>query len=210
MSAKTGLVVAMVGRLLLHASGARGGENVLEPPHSVDDQPARAPAVHLIAPGSDAPPSSVPGLSPALEPKPAAPVPASAPSMTEPRLIHKPRAGLIVAGMVIAIPAYLLQMLGSLAYSPTIQTYDEPCSYCAKAAALSLIPIVGPWLGSREAGTPDDKGALLFGGIEAAAVAMLIVGLVGHDVPEEAEGSKVSLAPFATAEARGLSLRMRW
>ena len=101
-------------------------------------------------------------------------------------------------------------MLGSLAYSPAIQTYDEPCSYCEKAAALTLIPIVGPWLGSREAGTPDDKSALIFGGIEAAAVAMLVVGLVGHDVPEEPEGSKVSLAPFVTPEAGGLSLRMRW
>lgn len=188
MSAKAGLVVAMVGALLVHASGARGGENILEPPHSVGGQPAPAPTVQPNPPASVAPPTSVPGLSPSLEPKPAA---APAPSLTEPKMIH-------------------LQMLSTLAYSPTIQTYDEPCGYCAKAAGLTLIPIVGPWLGSREAGTPDDKGALVFGGIEAAAVAMIIIGLVGHDVPEEPEGSKVSLAPFVTPEAGGLSLRMRW
>jgi hypothetical protein len=163
MSAKTGLIVALVGGLLLHASGARADENVLEPP-----------------------------------------------SPPEPRMVHKPWSGLVVAGVAIAAPAYLLQMLSTLGYSATIQTYDQPCSYCAKAQALTLIPIAGPWLAARAAGTPDDKGALLFGGIEAAAVAMIIVGLVGHDVPAEPEGSKVSLAPFATPQAGGLSLRMRW
>ena len=206
MSAKTGLVVAIVGGLLVYASGAHGGENILEPPHSIGDQPTPASAVQPIPPASDA----LPSLSPALGPKPAAPVPAPAPSLTEPKMIHKARAGFLVTGVVIAVPAYLLQMLSTLAYSPTIQTYDEPCSYCAKAQALTLIPIVGPWLGSREAGTPDDKGALIFGGIEAAAVAMIIVGLVGHDVPEEPEGSKVSVAPFVTPEAGGLSLLMLW
>ena len=35
-----------------------------------------------------------------------------------------------------------------------IQTYDAPCSYCAKAQGLTLIPILGPWLGARAAGRP--------------------------------------------------------
>jgi hypothetical protein len=101
-------------------------------------------------------------------------------------------------------------VLSTLAYSPTIQTYDQPCSYCAKAEALTLIPIVGPWLGAREAGTPDDPFALILGGIEAAAVAMIVAGVVGHDVPAQPEQSKVSLAPFVTPQAGELSLRMRW
>jgi hypothetical protein len=217
MSARTGLVVAIVGGLLVHASGARGGKNILEPPHAIGDQPGLGSAVHPIPPSSDAPPASAPGSDPVLEPlmqpAPASPLteqPAPAPSPIGPRMIHKPRTGFLVTGLAITLPAYLLQVLSTLAYSPTIQTYDEPCSYCEKAEALTLIPIVGPWLGAREAGTPDDKGALIFGGIEAAAVAMIIVGLVGHDVPEEPDGSKVSLAPFATAQAGGLSLRMRW
>ncbi len=210
MGVKTGLVVvAIVGGLLLHASGARAGENIVEPPHPVGDQSAPGPAVQSIPSGS-ATPTSVPGSSPALEPKLTAPVPALAVSPTEPKMIHEPRVGFLITGVVIAAPAYLLQILLTTAYSPTIQTYDEPCSYCAKAAALTLIPIVGPWLGSRAAGTPDDKGALVFGGIEAAAVAMIVIGLVGHDVPAEPEGSKVSLAPFVTPEAGGLSLRLRW
>jgi len=176
MGAKTGLVLAIVGGLLVHTSGARAGENT----------------------------------NPVLDAKPVAPGVAPALSLTEPRMVHAPRAGFLIAGVVVAVPAYLLQMLSSLAYSPTIQTYDQPCSYCAKAAALTLIPIVGPWLGSREAGTPDDEGALIFGGVEAAAVAMLIVGLVGHDVPQQPEEAKVSLAPFVTPQTEGLSLRMRW
>jgi hypothetical protein len=191
MSAKTRLVVAMVGGLLLHASGARGGENILELPHSVGDQLAPAPAVQPIPSASDAPPPSVPGSDAVLEPLMQ---PAPAPSLTVPRMIHKPRAGFLVTGVAIAIPAYLLQMLSTLAYSPTIQTYDQPCSYCAKAEALTLIPIVGPWLGAREAGTPHDPFPLLLGGIETAAVAMIVFGVVGHDVPAEPEQSKVSLA----------------
>jgi hypothetical protein len=217
MSVKTGIVVAMVGGLLLHPSGARGAENVLESPHPIGDQPAPGSAGRPIPHSSDAPPASVPGFDPVLEPlMQPAPVPslteqpAPAPSLTGPTMIHKPRSGFLVAGVAIALPAYLLQMLSTLAYSPTIQTYDEPCSYCAKAAALTLIPIVGPWLGAREAGTPNDPVALIFGGIEAAAVSMIIVGVVGHDVPAEPEQSKVSLAPFVTPQAGGLSLHMRW
>jgi hypothetical protein len=199
MSAKTRLVVAVVGGLLLHASGARGGENILELPHSVGDQLAPALAVQPIPSASDAPPPSVPGsdavLEPLMQPAPASSLkPAPAPSLTVPRMTHKPRAGFLVTGVAIAIPAYLLQMLSTLAYSPTIQTYDQPCSYCAKAEALTLIPIVGPWLGAREAGTPHDPFPLLLGGIETAAVAMIVFGVVGHDVPAEPEQSKVSLA----------------
>jgi hypothetical protein len=184
MGAKSGLVVAIVGGLLLHASGARADENIAEPP--------------------------VPGLRPALEPKPAAPAPTPALSLTEPRMVHKARAGFLITGLAIAAPAYLLQALLTLGYSPTIQTYDQPCSYCAKAQALSLIPIAGPWLASRAAGQPDGGGDLVFAGIEIAALTMIIVGLVGEDVPLEPEGSKVSLAPFVTPQAGGMSLRLRW
>ncbi len=201
MSVKTRIVVAMIGGLLLHASGARGAENV------PGDQPGLGSAGQPIPPSSDAPPPSVPGSHPVLEPLMQ---PAPAPSLTGPIMIHKPRAGFLVTGVAIAIPAYLLQMLSTLAYSPTIQTYDEPCSYCAKAQALTLIPIVGPWLGAREAGTPNDPFALILGGIEAAAVAMIVVGVVGHDVPAEPERSRVSLSPFVTPQAGGLSLHLRW
>jgi hypothetical protein len=213
MSAKTGLVAALVGGLLLHASGARADDDALEPLQFGGDQPAAVPAaptVQPIPPASDAPPRPVPGLRPALEPQPAAPVPAPSPVLTAPRMIHKPRPGLVLAGVAILIPAYVVQLLMPFGYSPTIQTYDQPCSYCEKAQALSLVPIVGPWLAAREAGTPNDTGMLLFGGVEAAAATMLIVGLIGHDVPEEPKASKVSLAPFVTPESGGMSLRLRW
>lgn len=217
MGAKTGLVAAIVGGLLVHTSGARAGENVPQPQHAIGDQPAAAPAVQPIPPASGVPRASGPGPDPVLEPL-MQPVPApspteqpaSAPSLTAPSMIHKPQTGLLVAGVAIAIPAYLLQMLATLAYSPTIQTYDQPCSYCAKAEALNLIPIVGPWLGAREAGTPGDPFPLILGGVEAAAAVMIVVGLVGHDVPAEPEPSKLSLAPFVTPQAAGLSLHLRW
>src|SRR5579863_3569376 len=127
MGARAGLVAIIVGGLLLHAYGARAGENVLEPPHSVTDQAQPPEAVRPIPSGSDAP-NSVVDLSP-LEPAVSRP-------LTEPRTIHKVWTGLAIAGGAIVIPSYLLQMLMTLGYSPTIQTYDQPCSYCAKAQAL--------------------------------------------------------------------------
>lgn len=136
--------------------------------------------------------------------------PAPPASTAAPTMVNRPYTGLAITGTAILIPTYLLQLLSTLAYSPTIQTYDEPCSYCAKAQALNLIPIAGPWLAAGEAGETDDRFALAIGAVEAGAVALLVIGLIGHDVPADPEGPKVSLAPFVTPEAKGVTLHMRW
>lgn len=141
---------------------------------------------------------------------PCAASPAAAASTTAPKTVNRPYTGLAITGTAILIPTYLLQLLSTLAYSPTIQTYDEPCSYCARAQSLNLIPIAGPWLAAGEAGETDERFALAIGAVEAGAAALLIIGLIGHDVPVEPDGPKVSLAPFVTTDAKGLSVHMRW
>ena len=138
------------------------------------------------------------------------PAPAPPASTAAPKMIHRPYVAVTMTGAAIFIPTYLLQLLSTLAYSPTIQTYDEPCSYCSKAQALNLIPIAGPWLAAGEAGETDNRFALAIGAVELGAAALIIIGLIGHDVPVAPEGAKVSLLPFVTPETKGLSLHLRW
>jgi hypothetical protein len=202
----------MLAALLLHASGAHARQDVVDLPRPAGDQPApaAAPAVEPIPLVSDAPQVSVPGSGPAIEPMPtipASPVPAL--SRTEPKIVHRPRVGLIVAGGSIFVSAYILQMV--LAFGVALSGIDGPPNNSGTGALLTLIPIVGPWLGPREIHEPlAPQWVLAWGLIEAGALAMVIAGIVGHDVVKEPAARKVSLAPFATPEASGLSLRLRW
>ena len=87
---------------------------------------------------------------------------------------------------------------------------DPKLNY-GQAGLLTLIPIVGPWPGPSEINEPIPfEWALAWSAIEVGALAMLIAGIVGHDVLRQPAARKVSLAPFATPDASGLSLRLRW
>ena len=108
-------------------------------------------------------------------------------------------------------PAYVLQVLAAAGIS--LSATDSSCSECSKQAKLFLIPIVGPSLGSRADPQPGSiLPYLIWGGLEAAGATMLIVGLVGHDVPLEpiAQGRSFTFLPFVTPQAEGLSLSMHW
>ena len=126
-------------------------------------------------------------------------------------MIHETRSGLGLAGTLMFFPAYLLQVLAAAGTS--LSATDSSCSYCSKQAKLFLIPIVGPSLGSRADPQPGSiLPYLIWGGLEAAGATMLIVGLVGHDVPLEpsAQGRNFTFLPFVTPQAEGCSLLMHW
>jgi hypothetical protein len=126
-------------------------------------------------------------------------------------MIHERSTGLVVAGTVMFLPAYLLQVLAAAGIS--LSATDSSCSSCSKQAKLFLIPVLGPSLGSRADPQPGSiVPYLVWGGLEAAGATMLIVGLVGHDVPLEpiAQGRNLTLLPFVTPQAEGLSLLMDW
>jgi hypothetical protein len=182
----------MLGALLLHATGAIASEETTAPPQS---DPVVEP---LMQP------------SPPPAPLPAPPPPPAALSLSEPKMIHERRPGLVVAGAAILLPTYLLQPL--LAFGVTLSGIDgAPPGNYGQAGLLTLIPIIGPWVGPSSVGEPlDARLTVAWCGLELAAVAMIIAGEIGHDVPREPAESKVSLAPFVTPEARGLSLRLRW
>jgi hypothetical protein len=133
-------------------------------------------------------------------------------------MIHKRREGLVVAGTVVLSTTYLFQLFIA---AEVAVTANYTCNYCSKQAGLLLIPIAGPWLGARVSGysvwwsVPGDGSSLtylIWSGLEAAGAAMLIVGLVGHDVPEEpaSKGRNLTFFPFVAPQAEGLSALMHW
>ena len=192
--------IAMLGALLLHASAVHAREDLMD----------LAPAVEPLPRASDPPQVSVPGSGPTFTPLqlvPASPVPPL--SLPAPKMIHEPRRGLLVTGVVMFLPAYVLQTL--LAFGVAMSGIDGPPGNYGTAGLLTLLPIVGPWVGPSLIDEPlGSSWALAWGAIEAGAIAMFIAGLIGHDVPQQPAARKVSLAPFATLDAGGLSLRLRW
>jgi hypothetical protein len=130
-----------------------------------------------------------------------------------PRMIHKRRRGFVVAGAIVFGLLYSVQLIAALAAGGG-GADDQGCnSSCSNQAGLFLLPVVGPWLSDgadphHGTLTPD----LIFGGIEAAGLAMLIVGLVGHDVlvGPPPKDRNLTFLPFVTPQVEGLSMAMRW
>jgi hypothetical protein len=99
-------------------------------------------------------------------------------------MIYQPRWGLIVGGLMIMGPG--------LALGAFVLAANEGC-----------IPD-GCTLGRA------DNVAL--GVIEAVGVTVLIVGIVGHDVPAPPtlQARNLTFLPFVTPQAEGLSMSMHW
>ncbi len=158
-------LIAMAGALLPHASGAHAREDLMN----------LAPAVDPLPRASDAPQVAVPGSGPTFTPLelvPASPVPPL--SLTAPLPPRYGRSDIP--------PAYVLQTL--LAFGVGMSGIDAPPGNYGTAALLTLIPIIGPWVGPSSAGEPlGSPWAPTWGAIEAGAVALATVGLIGHDVP---------------------------
>ena len=125
--------------------------------------------------------------------------------------IHRSRKGLVIAGAVTFGVSYgIATALG--AWVGTHHTSD--CAACGTTAALFAIPVAGPWV--AEASSPRPSAIwpwAAWSGVEAAGVALLIVGLVGHDVPREPSPpvvAHVSLVPTFTPGLSALSLHVIW
>jgi hypothetical protein len=134
-----------------------------------------------------------------------------------PPMIHESYLGWSVAGRLVFGISYGLAVIPGLIYAlvpsppPNSISSDVACdSTCKSQGVLLLVPVAGPLLGT------DNKVGLLWSGIQAAGLAMLIVGLIGHDVPqtqlstESPTPSKVSVVPFIMAQGGTLSMRMAW
>ena len=99
-------------------------------------------------------------------------------------MIHEPRWGFFLAGLLVTVPGFLLWMATGVSSSIDCTTN---CGFS----------------------TGD---ALTLGGIGAIGGTLLIVGLVGHDVPARPtpQGQNLTFLPFVTPQAEGLSVSMHW
>lgn len=99
-------------------------------------------------------------------------------------MTYAPRWDLIVGGLLIMGPGFAL---GTFALAVGDNCIPDGCRL----------------------GTAD---LVALGGIEAIGVTLLIVGIVGHDVPAPPtpQGQNLTFLPFVTPRTEGLSVLMHW
>ena len=112
---------------------------------------------------------------------------------------------------------YGLQLLAAFAVGVSGTADSGGCSSCSNQAGILLVPFIGPVLVSLD---PPGQGAaslaigFTMAGVEVAGAAMLIVGLIGHDVPEPPYSSNGRIAfgcPLWHHRLRGSHpMSMRW
>ena len=168
--------------------------------------PVVEPLPTTALPAASPPPQALPALSPA-----------------RPLMIHEKRPWLAVPGaFVFGLSygvAFIVGGIFVLTPSPPASSVsnDLACdSACKKQGALLMIPVAGPLLSFElwPHNATDTEVALVWSGLEAVGLTMLIVGMIGHDVPLEplptVPGTTVSIVPSVTPEGGMLSLRTPW
>jgi hypothetical protein len=134
-------------------------------------------------------------------------------SVGAPQTVHQYRTGLLAAGTVVFGLVYGITLLGAIISWDGV---DGPCSDCHSQSLLLSIPVAGPWAANFSA-PPDERiptwGVAVWSGLEAAGLAMIIAGAIGHDVTITAPSTvpaRVSVVPLVTPQAGLLSLRTSW
>ena len=99
-------------------------------------------------------------------------------------MIHETRWGFVLAGLLVTVPGFLLWTAVS------VGGHIDCISNCGFS-------------------TGD---ALTLGTIGALGGTLLIVGMVGHDVPAPPtpQGRNLTFLPFVTPQSEGLAMSMRW
>jgi hypothetical protein len=142
-------------------------------------------------------------------------------SRQEPQTIHEQRPGLKLAGELTFGLSYAVALIGSFVASVGGPSDPEsgPCSTCNIVAVSLAIPVAGPLIAYTQVQKGGNPGPLLlfagvWSGVEAAGFAMIVAGLIGHDVPEEptvtVRHRKISVVPSVTPEGAMLSLGRPW
>jgi hypothetical protein len=172
---------------------------------------------------------AVPADVPVVEPLPTTALPAAAPPAlaapvappAPPQMIHQPYVWLAGPGGFAFLVSYGAAFLlgGLFSLTPTDNSSDIGCgSICHTQAALMMIPVAGPLLSFTTGphSASDTKIGLWWSGIEGVGLVMLVVGLIGHDVPQmplpgaPTAPGRVSVVPLLTPEGGALSLRAAW
>jgi hypothetical protein len=136
------------------------------------------------------------------------------PSPMIPRWVRRRRPGLIVAGAATFGVSYAAAVL--LALGTVGSGVAEECDDCRSQAAVTVIPVAGPLLAWKTA--PEQyRGSVVWwaawSGVQAAGLAMLVAGVVGHDAIEwrpQNGRPVVSLVPTLTGTIGALALNVSW
>jgi len=152
-------------------------------------------------------------------------MPALSPAQPTSTWVHEPRLWLAVPGIALFAISYGVAFIVGAVFAlnpsgPANSVSDDiACnSTCRTQGALLMVPVAGPLLMTEPwpHRSTDTEAALVWSGIEAAGLAMLVVGLIGHDVlrvPRQTESRaprNVSVAPLLTPQSGALSLRIAW
>ena len=120
-----------------------------------------------------------------------------------PPVVHRKRVELIVAGSVV----FALAWLPALAISAKGGGGCDDQG-CRDRIARLAIPVVGP----LQIGGNQSNGSLyiLWGLAQAGGIAMVVAGLIGHDVPVDANSSTVAITPTAAPHGAGVVFQARF
>ena len=186
-------VAAVMAALVLSASAAHGQAGAVDSLSPSDEPEVSVPS------SSNEPEVSPPKPPPEPEPKPVgrdslrqvddpesppAGAKPQAPSLPEPEMIYAPRWDLVVGGLLLMGPGLAI---GAFAWAMSDVCFPDGCRF----GAAQIVTL---------------------GGIEAVGVTLLIVGIVGHDVPAPPtlQARNLTFLPFVTPQAEGLSVLMHW
>ena len=184
-------VAAVLAALVLNASAAHGQARAVDLPSSSDEPQVLVPSTSNEPQVSVPKPTPEPKLKPvgpgslrqALDPESPAGAKSYAPSAPAPDMIHETRWGFVLASLFVTIPGFFVW------------------------AAVS----VGSGIDCKSNCGFSAGDAITLGTIGALGGSLMIVGLVGHDVPAPTpQGRNLAFLPYVTPQAEGLSMSMRW
>jgi hypothetical protein len=186
------------------------------PPPGQQPPPAYPPPAQQPPPGYPPPGYPPPGYPPpAYQYAPPAPYYPPQPSGPPP-MVHRPRRGFLVGGLVtFGVTWGLALLISSVAQG---DNSGSGCSSdsCRATARYFWIPVVGPVAAEASApgGGENFTFATLWSLAEAAGVVMTIVGIIGHDVPDYSYSgrrrAKLELIPTLSPDSHGMALRARF
>lgn len=131
------------------------------------------------------------------EPAGAAPPTAAPVSPPGPQVVHRQRTELVIAGAVVFGLSWLPAVLVSAKGRGGCDDQD-----CRDHLTRLAIPVYGPW----QVGGQQSNPALfvLWGLAQAGGLAMVVAGLIGHDVPADVNKPTVAITPMASQSSAGI------
>jgi hypothetical protein len=135
----------------------------------------------------------------------------------KPPATHEFRGGLLTVGVfTFGLSWGSAMVVGGFGWlGATVD--NENCGRCGSQAKLMFVPLAGPLLAESRQDVRDlDFSSWIYWtwtAVEAAGVAMIVVGLIGHDVAQAdgmRPGPAVTVVPVVQNGLRALALNMRW